>query len=54
MTTRRQIRFKTFQLWNGLLNPPEGNPVFQYIRHTPFPWSPGVRWLFRILHPAWL
>ena len=53
MTTRKQSRFKTWQLWDGLFNPPEHSAVFQHILRTPFPLPPAVRRTFNILSPIW-
>lgn len=53
LTTRRQSRFKTWQLWNGLFNPPEHSAVFQRILRTPFPLPSSIRRILKILNPIW-
>jgi hypothetical protein len=53
MTTLRQSRFRTWQLWNGLFNPPEHSAVFQHILRTPFPLPALVRRVLQLLNPIW-
>ncbi|HLU08109.1 MAG TPA: hypothetical protein VK003_00445 [Oceanobacillus sp.] len=53
LTTRRWNRFKTWQLWNGLFNPPEHSAVFQRILRNSFPLPSFVQRILRVLNPIW-
>lgn len=51
MLKRSMFSFKTFQLWQGLLNPPESSPIFQRVLDAPLPIPPITVRGTQILRP---